>query len=128
MHTSDLNLNQFIFDVHYTCMCLKFNYLLCKPFLNIHINLQNHEENTYQGRLNILPKSLRLLYPVRMLIQLYSLCILFWDLFWLILYSIGYILKAAKEVILPPPLKSVSNEIVMVNICIDIFIYRRLTK
>lgn len=82
---------------------------------NILITFQNraeNEEQTHQGWLN----SLRLLYPVRMLIRVYSLCILFWDLFWLILYSVGYVLKAAKEVIIPPPLKSVSNEIIMVNI------------
>ncbi|XP_077286921.1 epidermal retinol dehydrogenase 2-like isoform X2 [Arctopsyche grandis] len=52
-----------------------------------------------------------------MFLQLYSICVLIWDVSWLILYSIYFILKAAKELLLPPPLKSVSKEVVMVVGC-----------
>ncbi|XP_075992394.1 epidermal retinol dehydrogenase 2-like isoform X1 [Anticarsia gemmatalis] len=57
---------------------------------------------------------LNILFPIKMLLRVYSLCILLVDIAWVVFNAMCAVLQAAYELFKPPPLKSVRLETAMV--------------
>ncbi|KAF9803312.1 hypothetical protein SFRURICE_007158 [Spodoptera frugiperda] len=76
--------------------------------------------NTYSNKKdptvfsNILGIFLNIFFPIKMLLRLYSLCILMVDIGWVLLNAICAVLQAVYELFRPPPLKSVRLETALV--------------
>ncbi|XP_072947112.1 epidermal retinol dehydrogenase 2-like [Epargyreus clarus] len=63
---------------------------------------------------NILSTVLNPMFPINMLLRMYSMCILMVDLAWVIVNAMYAIAQAAYEMVRPPPMKSLSRETAMV--------------
>ncbi|CAH2267600.1 epidermal retinol dehydrogenase 2-like isoform X2 [Pararge aegeria] len=63
---------------------------------------------------SILSNVLNPLFPFKMLLRGYSLCVLMVDTVWVIINAIYAVMQAVYEVFRPPPMKSVENETALV--------------
>ncbi|XP_053616795.1 epidermal retinol dehydrogenase 2-like [Plodia interpunctella] len=63
---------------------------------------------------NILGALMHFMFPIKMLLRLYSLCILMVDMMWVVVNAIYAVLQAVYECFKPPPLKSVRLETALV--------------
>lgn len=57
---------------------------------------------------------LNIMFPVKMLLRVYSLCILMIDLSWVVVNAVFAVIQATYEVFRPPPMKSLSMETALV--------------
>ncbi|XP_073957647.1 epidermal retinol dehydrogenase 2-like isoform X2 [Choristoneura fumiferana] len=57
---------------------------------------------------------LNIMFPIKMLLRVYSLCILMIDLSWVVVNAVFAVIQATYEVFRPPPMKSLSMETALV--------------
>lgn len=59
---------------------------------------------------------LNLMFPIRMMLRLYSFIILMFDIAWVMINAVCAVLQACYELFRPPPMKSIRLETVLVRI------------
>lgn len=58
---------------------------------------------------------LNLMFPIKMLLRLYSFCILMIDIAWVMINAACAVFQAGYELCRPPPMKSVKRETALVR-------------